>query len=72
MIVVLSGNDVNLEVFRTMTEDDLREIGITSFGVRRQLKLAIANLQEPAKQTHANDEHVSVCVCLHWKICQFE
>ncbi|XP_038062992.1 uncharacterized protein LOC119733670 [Patiria miniata] len=56
------GNDVNMEVFRTMTEEDLREVGITSFGVRRQLKLAIGklNMPEPVEQKHADDEPVHV------------
>jgi class 3 adenylate cyclase len=43
-------NDVGAELLPTLTADDLKEIGITSFGHRRQLLQAIAVLRaEPAQ-----------------------
>jgi class 3 adenylate cyclase/tetratricopeptide (TPR) repeat protein len=38
-------NDVDAELLPTLTADDLKEIGITSFGHRRQLLAAIAKLR---------------------------
>ena len=38
-------NDVGAELLPNLTADDLREIGITSFGHRRQLLEAIAALR---------------------------
>ena len=39
-------NDVDAKLLPTLTADDLKEIGITSFGHRRQLLVAIAKLNE--------------------------
>ena len=41
-------NDIDFEVFETMTEADLKDIGIGSFGVRRRLKLLIEKLHSSA------------------------
>ena len=37
-------NDVGAELLPNLTSDDLKEIGITSFGHRRQLLAAIATV----------------------------
>jgi class 3 adenylate cyclase/predicted ATPase len=47
-------NDVNTELLPTLTADDLKEIGITSFGHRRRLLEAIAALRP--KDAPADDE----------------
>ena len=39
-------NDVDAELLPNLTADDLKEIGVTSFGHRRQLLVAIAKLNE--------------------------
>ena len=39
-------NDVSAEVLRHLTADDLKELGVTSVGHRRQLLVAIAKLHE--------------------------
>ncbi|HSZ93271.1 MAG TPA: hypothetical protein VK822_28295, partial [Acetobacteraceae bacterium] len=41
-------NDVTAELLPTLTADDLKEIGITSFGHRRHLLAAIAKLRSDA------------------------
>ncbi len=46
-------NDVDAELLPNLTADDLKEIGITSFGHRRQLVEAIAALR--LKGTPAGD-----------------
>src|ERR1700722_17891193 len=46
-------NDVDAELLPTLTADDLKEIGITSFGHRRRLLEAIAAL--PPEGTSADD-----------------
>src|SRR5690242_9992663 len=46
-------NDVDAELLPNLTADDLKEIGVTSFGHRRQLLKAIAALR--LKDTAADD-----------------
>ena len=41
-------NDVGPELLPTLTADDLKEIGVTSFGHRRHLLEAIAKLRSDA------------------------
>jgi class 3 adenylate cyclase len=41
-------NDVDAELLPNLTADDLKEIGVASFGHRRRLLEAIATLREPA------------------------
>ena len=38
-IFFISENDVDMIVFTTLLEEDLKSIGIESFGVRRKLSL---------------------------------
>jgi hypothetical protein len=45
-----ASNDIDGEVLRTLTADDLKELGVASLGHRKQLLEAIAALQEPASQ----------------------
>lgn len=35
----LSANDIDMQVLPTLAEDDLREIGVRSFGLRRKLRI---------------------------------
>ncbi|XP_059618015.1 protein bicaudal C [Phlebotomus argentipes] len=37
-------NDIDLEIFSTLTEEDLTKLGITSFGARKKLLMAITGL----------------------------
>ena len=46
-------NDVDAEVLRRLTADDLRELGVTSIGHRRRLLDAIAALTEGAPKPAA-------------------
>ncbi len=46
-------NDVGAELLPNLTADDLKEIGVTSFGHRRQLLEAIAALR--SKDAPADD-----------------
>jgi SAM domain (Sterile alpha motif) len=39
-------NGVNADVLRHLTADDLKDLGITAVGHRRQLLVAIAKLQD--------------------------
>jgi len=41
-------NDVDADVLRTLTADDLKELGVVSLGHRKKLLEAIATLEEPA------------------------
>ena len=47
-------NDVDAELLPTLTADDLKEIGVTSFGHRRRLLEAIAKLNEQRTTDTAN------------------
>ncbi|EGD74700.1 hypothetical protein PTSG_06061 [Salpingoeca rosetta] len=38
--------EIDLAIFLTLTEDDLINIGVTTFGARRKMLLAISNLKE--------------------------
>lgn len=38
-------NEIDLEMFTTLNEENLLELGITAFGARRKLLLAINTLQ---------------------------
>lgn len=35
-------HEIDLELFKTLTENDLRDLGIHAFGVRRRMLLTIA------------------------------
>lgn len=35
-------HEIDLELFKTMTENELRDLGIHAFGVRRRMLLTIA------------------------------
>ena len=37
--------EVDLATFLTMTEEDLKEVGVTTVGARRKLSLAISGVQ---------------------------
>ena len=53
-------NDVGPELLPSLTADDLKEIGVTSFGHRRHLLEAIAKLRSdaPSQQTvSSTDDH---------------
>ena len=53
-------NDVGPELLPTLTADDLKEIGVTSFGHRRNLLEAIAKLRSdaPSQETvRSTDDH---------------
>ncbi|XP_048581581.1 protein bicaudal C homolog 1-B isoform X2 [Nematostella vectensis] len=46
--------EIDLQTFMTLTEDDLKEIGVSTFGPRRKLLMAISDLnnkQQDAKQS---------------------
>jgi class 3 adenylate cyclase/pimeloyl-ACP methyl ester carboxylesterase len=46
-----ASNDVDAEVLRTLTADDLRELGVTSLGHRKKLLAAIADLDARGEAT---------------------
>lgn len=48
-------HEIDLELFKTLTENELRDLGIHAFGVRRRMLLTIAG-----KKTF----HLS-----HWSVC---
>ena len=43
-VEVFVTNEIDLEMFTTLTEDNLMELGITAFGARKKLLLAIHTL----------------------------
>ena len=43
-LLLLAENDIDFEILCSMSEEDLHQIGINSFGVRRKLTLAIQKL----------------------------
>ena len=47
-------NDIDADLLRSLTADDLRELGIVSIGHRRRLLDAIAALDEASPATTAN------------------
>ena len=47
-VEAFDANDVDAAVLRTLSADDLRELGVTSLGHRKKLLEAIADFQEPA------------------------
>ncbi len=47
---VFASNDIDAEVLRTLTADDLKELGVASLGHRKKLLAAIAGLDEPGFQ----------------------
>ncbi|XP_071846790.1 uncharacterized protein [Apostichopus japonicus] len=49
---IIEENDVDMEVFGSMSEEDLKEIGITSFGVRRKLYIAIQQCKTDKEEDH--------------------
>jgi class 3 adenylate cyclase/pimeloyl-ACP methyl ester carboxylesterase len=48
---VFAANDVDDEVLRTLTADDLKELGVASLGHRKRLLAAIAALDRPEAET---------------------
>jgi hypothetical protein len=59
-------NDIEGEVLRSLTADDLRELGVASIGHRRRLLDAIARLvdgQTSAPASPAPGLHGSLSVC---------
>jgi hypothetical protein len=48
-----ASNDVDAEVLRTLTTDDLKELGVASLGHRKKLLAAIAKLDAPGDATSA-------------------
>jgi hypothetical protein len=49
-----ASNDVDAEVVRTLTADDLKELGVASLGHRKKLLAAIANLDAAGKEEPAS------------------
>ena len=41
---------MDLETFQTMTENDLKEIGVTTLGARRKLQIAISGQFEECRE----------------------
>ncbi|KAG8433207.1 hypothetical protein GDO86_017481, partial [Hymenochirus boettgeri] len=50
-LTVFEEQDVNLRIFLTLTETDLREVGITLFGPKRKMTSAIARWHSSARPT---------------------
>ena len=48
-----ASNDVDAEVLRTLTADDLKELGVASLGHRKNLLAAVADLDVPGKSAPA-------------------
>lgn len=46
LIVILLENDVDIAVFQTLSENDLKSIGIESFGARRKLSLLVQRMKK--------------------------
>ena len=46
LTLLVSENDVDMLVLPTVTESDLQEIGVSSFGVRRKIVVLAKRLQE--------------------------
>ena len=46
LIVILLENDVDLAAFQTLSENDLKSIGIESFGARRKLWLLVQRMKK--------------------------
>uniref|UniRef100_A0A671RLN7 Protein bicaudal C homolog 1-like n=1 Tax=Sinocyclocheilus anshuiensis TaxID=1608454 RepID=A0A671RLN7_9TELE len=52
---VFQQQEIDLQTFLTLTDQDLKELGITTFGARRKMLLAISG-QFPSKQTTGTDK----------------
>jgi hypothetical protein len=46
-----AANDIDAETLRSLTAEDLRELGVASLGHRKRLLDAVASLLEPAPAT---------------------
>jgi SAM domain (Sterile alpha motif) len=46
-------NDVSAEILRDLTADDLKDLGVTSIGHRRQLLVAIDQLRDDGMRSQA-------------------
>ena len=44
LIGLFQSNEIDIVTFRTLTDSDLKEIGITAFGARRKILLSIAGM----------------------------
>ncbi|XP_049856484.1 protein bicaudal C homolog 1 isoform X1 [Schistocerca gregaria] len=45
-ICIFTNQEIDVDIFRSLTESDLREIGVTALGARRKLLLAISELNK--------------------------
>lgn len=43
-------NEIDMEIFRSLTDSDLESLGITAFGARRKLLLAIREMASRSNQ----------------------
>ncbi|KAJ8037515.1 hypothetical protein HOLleu_18345 [Holothuria leucospilota] len=59
LLLLLQYNDVEFEVLKTMTEQDFKEIGVMSFGLRRKLTIAVKKLT--GSQEAEEKEHQKSC-----------
>lgn len=50
---------IDLQTFLTLTDQDLKELGITTFGARRKMLLAISGVND-----YGNVQTLCVLVCL--------
>ncbi|XP_063243227.1 protein bicaudal C isoform X2 [Bacillus rossius redtenbacheri] len=48
---LFASHEIDLDVFKTLTESDLREIGVNTMGARRKMLIAITNLKQQASQS---------------------
>ncbi|XP_071838876.1 uncharacterized protein [Apostichopus japonicus] len=61
IITILEDNDVDMQVLPTLTENDLREIGVKSFGLRRKLRIVCEELKKSNHELRVLDTEVDSC-----------
>ncbi|XP_035670105.1 protein bicaudal C homolog 1-like [Branchiostoma floridae] len=48
---VFQQQEIDIQTFMTLTDQDLKELGITTFGARRKMLLAISDLNKPRRKS---------------------
>jgi len=54
--------EIDVETFMSMSDNDLREMGVNTFGARRKMSMAIKELNAMARNYHTSTAKISLRV----------
>jgi len=54
--------EIDVETFMSMSDNDLREMGVNTFGARRKMSMAIKELNTMARNYHTSTAKISLRV----------